>query len=89
MDKYIDQKRQVDNNCIDYKKAFARVWHEGLWHVISSFGIGNDIIQCIKSLYNSSKSSVGAVSYCMKINHDKCKHYCQWRRSNTNDLYVR
>ena len=25
---------------------------------MSSFGIGNDIIQCIKSLYNSSKSSV-------------------------------
>ena len=25
---------------------------------MSSFGIGNDIIQCITSLYNSSKSSV-------------------------------
>ena len=58
MEKHIDQQCQVYHNFIDYKKAFDRVWHEGLWHVMSSFGIGNDIIQCIKSLYISSKSSV-------------------------------
>ena len=58
MEKHIDQQRQVYHNFIDYKKAFDRVWHEGLWHVMSSFGIGSDIIQCIKSLYMSSKSSV-------------------------------
>ena len=48
MEKRIDQQRQFYHNCIDYKKAFDRVWHEGLWHVMSSFGIGNDIIQFIK-----------------------------------------
>ena len=58
MEKHIDHQCQVYHNCIDYKKAFDSVWHEGLWHMISSFGIGNDIIQCIKSLYISSKSSV-------------------------------
>ena len=58
MEKHSDQQRQVYHNFIDYKKAFIRVWHEGLWHVMSSFGIGSDIIQCIQSLYMSSKSSV-------------------------------
>ena len=48
MEKHIDQQRQVYHNFIDYKKAFDRVWHESLWHVMSYFGIGNDIIQCIK-----------------------------------------
>ena len=46
MEKHIDQQRQVYHNFIDYKKAFDRVWHEGLWHAMSSFGLGNDIIQC-------------------------------------------
>ena len=58
MEKHIDQQRQVYHNFIDYKKSFNRVWNEGLWHVMSSFGIGNDIMQCIKSPYISSISSV-------------------------------
>ena len=58
IEKHIDHKRQVYHNIIDNKKAFDRVCHEGLWHMMSSFGIGNDIIQCINSLYNSSKSSI-------------------------------
>ena len=58
MEKFIDQQRQVYHNFIDYKKAFDIVWHEGLCHEMSFFGIGNDIIQCTRSLYNSSKNSV-------------------------------
>ena len=54
--KHIYQQRQVYHNFIDYKKAFDRVWHEGLWHVMSYFGISNTIIQRIKSLYNSSEN---------------------------------
>ena len=58
MEKHIDKQSQVYDTFIDYKKAFDRVWHEGLWHVMYYFGIGNDIIQCIKSLYTYSKCSV-------------------------------
>ena len=34
------------------------MWYEGLWSVMSEFGIGNDLIQIIKSIYISAKSSV-------------------------------
>ena len=44
MEKHIDQQRQVYHNFIDYKKAFDRVWHEGLSQVVSSFRISNAII---------------------------------------------
>ena len=40
------------------KKAFDRVWYDGLWHVMSEFGIGKDLIKIIKSLYISAKSYV-------------------------------
>ena len=58
MKNHMDQQRQVYHNFIVCKKAFDRVWYEGLWHVMSEFGIGNDLIKIIKSLYNSAKSSV-------------------------------
>ena len=51
MEKNIDLQLQVYHNVIDYMKAFDRVWHEGLWHVVSSFGRGTYIIQCIKSFF--------------------------------------
>ena len=57
MEKYMDHQRQVYHNFIDFKKAFDRVWHEGLWNVMSEFGIGNDLIKIIKLLYESVKSA--------------------------------
>ena len=41
-----------------YQISLYRVWHEGLWHMMSEFGIGNDLIEFIKSFYNSAKRSV-------------------------------
>ena len=58
MEKHMDQQRQVYRNFIDFKKSFDIVWHEGLWHVMSEFCIGNDLIKIIKSFYNSAKSAV-------------------------------
>ena len=52
------QQRQFYHNFIDFKKAFDKVWHDGLWHVMSEFGIGNELIKIIKLLYNSAKSYV-------------------------------
>ena len=56
--KHIDQQRQLHHNFTDFKTSFDRVWHEGLWHVMSKFGIGNDLLKMMKSLYNSEKSYV-------------------------------
>ena len=58
MEKHMDLQRQVYHHFIDFKKAFDIVWYEGLWHMMSEFGIGNDLIKIIKSLYNSPKSSI-------------------------------
>ena len=54
----MDHQRQVYHNFIDFNKVFDRVWHEILWNVMSEFGIGNDLIKIIKSLYESAKSAV-------------------------------
>ena len=58
MEKHMDHQRQVYHNFIDFKKAFDRVWHDGLWNVMSEFGIDNDLVKIIKSLYESAKSAV-------------------------------
>ena len=42
----------------DFKKAFDRVWHEGLWDTLRQFGIEDDLIQSIESLYKNASSAV-------------------------------
>ena len=58
MEKHMEQ-RQVYHNFIDFKKAFDRMctlpWHDGLWNVMSECGIGNDLIQIIKSPITQQK----------------------------------
>ena len=56
MEKHLHQK-ELFHNFIDFKKAFDRVWHEGLWHVMRSFGI-EGLIQIIQALYNTPSSAV-------------------------------
>ena len=56
LEKHVDQQRQVYHNVIDFKKVFDIVWHEGVWHVMSEFGICNYLIKSIKSLYDLVKS---------------------------------
>ena len=46
------------HNFIDLKKAFNRVYHDGLWSALYKFGIQNDIIMMIKSRYANSTSAV-------------------------------
>ena len=58
MEKHIEIENNVYHNYIDFKKAFDRVWHKGLWSVMGHFGISHEIIRIIESLYENSNSAV-------------------------------
>ena len=58
IEKHLDSQKDIYHNCIDFKKAFDRVYHEGMWSALCKFGINNDIIMMIKSLYANSTSAV-------------------------------
>ena len=54
----LDIQKDLYHNLIDFKKAFDREYHEGMWCALCKFGINNDIIMMIKSLYANSTSAV-------------------------------
>ena len=43
---------------IDFKKAFDRVWHEGLWSVLHYYGFQPKLVNLMQNLYNNTKSAV-------------------------------
>jgi len=57
MEKHLQHQRDLFHNFIDSKKAFDRVWHEGLWQVLRMFGIER-LVQTIQALYNTASSAV-------------------------------
>ena len=58
MEKHLQHQRDLFHNFIDFRKAFDRVWHEGLWQVLRQFGIEEGLIQAIQALYNTASSAV-------------------------------
>ena len=48
---------------IDYKKAFDRVWHDGLFSVLQQFGVPRKLINIIRDLYSKAKS-------CIRVNNN-------------------
>ena len=58
MEKHIEIQKDLFHNFIDLKKAFDRVWHQGIWQVMENVGISDGITQLIKSLYKSSTSVI-------------------------------
>ena len=58
MEKHIQHQKDLCHNFIDFKKAFDRVWHNGLWHVLRGFNIQKDLIDTIKALYDHASSAV-------------------------------
>ena len=58
MEKHLEHQRSLLHNFIDFRKAFDRVWHEGLWHVMRNYGIEEGLIQTIEALYANSSSAV-------------------------------
>ena len=48
---------------IDYKKAFDRVWHYGLFSVLQQYGVPRKLINIIRDLYSKAKS-------CIRVNNN-------------------
>ena len=48
---------------IDYKKAFDRVWHDGLFSVLQQYGVPRKLIKIIRDLYSKAKS-------CIRVNNN-------------------
>ena len=48
---------------IDYKKAFDRVWHDGLFSVLQQYGVPRKLINIIRDLYSKTKS-------CIRVNNN-------------------
>ena len=54
----MQQQKDLYHNLFDFKKAFDRVWHNGLWHVLKGFNIQKDLIDTIKALNNHASNAV-------------------------------
>ena len=52
------QDHKLYNIFIDFKKAFDRVWHDGLFGVLNHYKISPKLIHMIQDLYSRGKSSV-------------------------------
>ena len=49
-EKHIEHWRKLYHNFVDFKKAFDRVWHEGLWKVMRNFNLDENIIAIIENI---------------------------------------
>ena len=58
IEKYLQHQRDLFHNFIDFKKAFDRVWHDGLWHVLRGFNVDDGLVRVIQTLYEHSSSAV-------------------------------
>uniref|UniRef100_A0A3B1JXQ2 ribonuclease H n=1 Tax=Astyanax mexicanus TaxID=7994 RepID=A0A3B1JXQ2_ASTMX len=58
IEKHIAHQKELYHNFIDFKKAFDRVWHEGLWQVLRDFSIEEGVVQMIQTLYHNASSAV-------------------------------
>ncbi len=52
-----DQK-PLYHNFIDFKKAFDRVWQEGLCAILRKFKVSRGVVNAIEALYKASQSAV-------------------------------
>ena len=43
---------------IDYKRAFDRVWHDGLFSVLQQCGVPRGLINIVRDLYSKAKSCI-------------------------------
>ena len=43
---------------IDVKKAFDRVWHQGLWKILHHYGIHPKLINLMENMYKRTQSAV-------------------------------
>ena len=67
----LDKGRETRTVALDISKAFDRVWHKGLLHKLSSYGISGDVLAIIKSFLSDRSLRVvvnGQTSEAHKIN---------------------
>ena len=57
-EKHLQHKRDLFNNFIDFKKPCDRVWPVGLWQVLRSFNMHEELVQATKAQYENSSSAV-------------------------------
>lgn len=58
IEKHLQHQKILYHNFIDFRKAFDRVWHDGLWQVMRGFNIEEGLVQIIEALYKNSSSAV-------------------------------
>ena len=58
VEKHLHHQRDLFHNFIDFKKAFDRVWHDGLWQVMRNFNFDTHLIEIIQALYQDATSAV-------------------------------
>ena len=44
IEKHLEHQEDLHHNFIDFKKAFDQVWHDGLWHIMRSFNIDENLV---------------------------------------------
>ena len=55
---YLQHQQNIYHVFIDFKKAFARVWHEALWVTMRKYNINASTIRAIENLYDTAQSAV-------------------------------
>ena len=58
IDKHLQHQRDLFRNFTDFKKAFDRVWHAGMWQVLRIFNIEKGLAQTIRALHENSIRAV-------------------------------
>ena len=58
IEKHLQHQKDLYHNFIDFKKAFDRVWHDGLWKTLRQFNIEEGLVQIIQALYKNAESAV-------------------------------
>ena len=58
IEKHLQQQRELFHSFVDFKKAFDRVWHAGMWQVLRSFNIEEGLVRAIQALHENSSNAV-------------------------------
>ena len=57
-EKYLQHQQSLYHVCVDFKKAFDRVWHAALWATMRLYTINDNVIRTVECLYNKATSAV-------------------------------
>ena len=58
IERHLQHQRTLFHYFIDFKKAFDRVRHDGLWSVLKGFNVEEGLVQVIQALYIHATSAV-------------------------------